>query len=360
MAQDLLTPAPVNPVNSSATSSSDVSPRGRVTLRAYVLGLLLSSGLAALNAWIENLLNVHFLSGVQMPFGAIFSLAVLVLFVNGPLKRLQRGAKGLGGLLSPLSPTELMAVYVMLLFASLISTPGCDNFFLTTGTTLFYFSTRENRWAEMFYSYIPAHFAPGWDGHTFQNQVIDPLYQGGLSFSQIPWHAWTLMLFSWGVLLSLVYSTLFFLSLVLRRQWIESEALAFPLVQLPLQMVDGGTNGTAPTTAFWGDKTMWAGTALAAGVHLMRGLNNYFPDWPTISSFQGNAFAIELTEVPWNSAGNFNVEIFLGAVGIAYLLTRELSFSFWVFFLLFRMEMVLATMLGFPVSSLPKDTSTLR
>ena len=328
-----------------------------VTWRAFALGLVLSGGLAALNAWIENVSNVHFLGGVQMPFGAIVSLAVLVLMVNGPLKWLRRALPLLSRAAPPLSSVELLTIYTMMVFAALISTPGNENSALTIGPALFYFSTRENGWANLFYSHIPRNFAPGWDGTTFQKQVIEPFYVGGLSAGQIPWHAWSAMLIAWGVFTLLLYGALFFGSLVLRRQWIENEALAFPLVQLPLQMVEGGAGENAPPTGdFWLNRAMWMGAGIAFGFHLLRGLNNYFPDWPAIPSFQGNTFKLDLTEVPWNSAGTTGAEYFFGAIGIAFLLTRELSFSFWFFFFVFKLQLVAATMLGFPAASLPKDT----
>ena len=328
-----------------------------VTVRAFVLGLILSVGLAALNAWIENVANVHFLGGVQMPFGAVFSLAFLVLLINGPLKWMRLAMPKISRAAPPLSSAELLTIYMMMVFAALISTPGTENSVLTSGTALSYFTTRENGWAALFYSHIPSHFAPGWDGSTFQKEVIDPFYIGGLSIAQIPWHAWTAMLISWSIFTLLLYTFLFFGSLMLRKQWIENEALAFPLVQLPLQMVEGGRGDNAPPTGdFWLNRTMWAGTALAFAFHLLRGLNNYYPDWPAIPSFQGNVFKMEMTEVPWNSAGTTGAEYFFGAIGVAYLLTRELSFSFWVFFFLFKLQLVGATMMGFPAASLPKDT----
>lgn len=329
--------------------------RGRITLRAFALGLVLSVVLAGLNTWIEAKANVHFLGGVQMPFGAIVALLLLVLAIKGPLRFLSRErASG-----EPLmTPAELLTVYAMTLFATLISATGTDNFFITTGPALFYFTTPENRWASLFYEHIPANFAPGWNGQIYQREVIEKFYVGGLSWSEVPWHAWTAMLISWTILLSLVYGTLFFVSLLIRRQWIENEALTFPLVQLPLQMVELDRDATGKTglESFWTNRTMWGGCALAFFFHFLRGMNDYFPDWPMISAFQGNLFTIEFTETPWNSAGGIYVEVLFGAIGIAYILTRELSFSFWVFFLLFRMQKVTATMFGFPVDTLPKDT----
>ncbi len=324
----------------------------RVSARALGFGLLLAAAMAWLNCWVETLYNVHFLGGIQMPFGAVFVLLFLVLFLNVPLQLLHRFMPVSRRLLPPFSAAELLTIYAMTLFATLLSTAGTDNFFLTVGPALFYYSSRENGWADLFYRYIPRHFAPGWDGATYQREIIDPLYLGGLTFDQIPWHAWAVMLIAWSIFLLLIYATLFFTSLLLRRQWIENEALSFPLLQLPFAMVEIESGQTPPSGVFWRDRGMWIGFAIAAFFHGLRGLSSYYPEWPNPPL----SLKFEFTELPWNAAGIVNAEWYFGAVGIAYLLTREVSFSFWFFFLLFKFQLVAATMSGFPTLSMPKDS----
>lgn len=327
------------------------APR-RVTLRAFLIGLLLSGVLAGVCVWFETAANVHFLGGVQMPFGAVFGL-MLAILLNWPLRALAQRTR----FFKPFSPTELLTIYAMLMFSALSSTPGADNFFLSTGPTLFYYSTTENGWAALFYKYVPSYFAPGWDGFKYQKEVIEPFYTGAMKWQDIPWQAWIPMLVAWGVFLSLIYSTLFFLSLLLRRQWIESEALAFPLVQLPLQMVETDDASThPPAKVFWGNRLMWTGVAFALVIHLFRGMPTYFPDWPVINAFQGNGVGLTFTERPWNAIGGIGVTFYLAGIGIAYLLTREVSLSFWVFFLLMNYSKVLAEQFGYAVSVLPKDS----
>jgi hypothetical protein len=322
-------------------------------MRAFLQGMCLVVILAALNAWIETRHSVHFLGGIQMPFGAVFILLFLLIGITFPFRFLCRRVPTLQHVFPPFSRVELLTVYTMAVFAALISTPGADNFFLTIGPALFYYSTAENRWADLFYQHLPSHFAPGWDGVKYQRQVIEPFFTGGISPSDIPWHAWTAMLTAWSILVLLIYSALFFSALLLRRQWIENEALAFPLSQLPLHMVE---TGDPPSHGgFWSDKRMWGGFTLAAALHLLRGLNNYYPDWPLVSCFQGNAYRITFTERPWDAAGSIGIEFFLGGIGIAYLLTREVSFSFWFFFLFFKLQLVFATTIGYPAESLPQD-----
>jgi hypothetical protein len=249
-----------------------------------------------------------------------------------------------------------MTVYAMMLFGALLSTPGCDNAFLTTGSTLFYFHTPENRWASLFYHYVPGWFAPGWNGVQYQHQVIDRLYLGGVNFNQIPWHAWTVMLIAWSIFLGFCYALMFFTALLFRKQWIEREALAFPLVEVPLQMVETEIPGrNPPSAAFWCNRMMWLGFGLALFFHLFKGMNAIFPDWPIFPVNSFGSVSISFTEQPWNAIPTIHASIFLGGIGITYLLTREISFSFWFFFVIYLLEYAIAGMLGFPIAGMHKS-----
>lgn len=325
--------------------------RPAVTWRSLLLGVLFTALLAWLNCWVETLKSVHFLGGVQMPFGAVFVLLFLIVVVNLPLRALQSKSQLMGRILPPFSAPELMTVYAMSLFGALISTPGSDSQFLVTGPGLFYFSTSENGWASLFYKHVPSWFAPGWNGQTFQEEVINRFFIGGASFSEIPWHAWSAMLIAWSIFLALIYSLLFFTALILRKQWIVNEALPFPLAELPLQMVatdDPGQN--PPAKVFWGNRVMWMGFAIAAACHFITGMNAHYPDWPIFPVNSFGALKLEFTEQPWNAIPPLTVHIYLGAIGLAYLLTREVSFSFWFFFLFMLFQYAFAQMLGFPVT----------
>ena len=338
----------------STTAGETASPAGvAVTWRALLLGLLVTALLAWLNCWVETLYNVHFLGGIQMPFAAVFVLLFLIVAVNLPLRVLATKWPKVARWLPPFSAPELMTIYAMSLFGALISTPGADNQFLVTGPGLFYYSTRENGWATLFYDHVPAWFAPGWNGHTFQQNVINPFFLGGLTFAEIPWHAWSAMLIAWSVFLLLIYALLFFTALLFRRQWIVNEALTFPLVELPLQMV--ATDDSAqrpPAREFWCNRLMWTGFALAAVAHLFVGLHAHYSEWPVFPLNIFNGVTLDFTEQPWNAIPPVTVRIYLGAIGLTYLLTREVSFSFWFFFLFMLFEYVLAAMLGFPAVSL--------
>jgi len=346
-----------SPLINSPEPSAPVTGHGpcRVTPRAIAFGLALTIGLSWLNCFIETESNVHFLGGVQLPGGAVF---VLMLFAgwNLAVRALATREARQKPSRAQFTAAELLTVYIMLLFAALISTPGTHNFIVTTGPTLFYYSTRQNGWANLFYAHIPSWWAPGWDGARFQSRVIDPLYMGGLSAANVPWHAWIVMLVAWSIFLLLLFGNLLFVALLLRRQWIESESLSFPLVQLPLQMVDVTRESRPDGKSFWTDRFMWGGFGIACFLHLVRGLSNFYPNFPAIGTFQGNTYWLTFPDRPWNAIGSIPINLYLGVVALTYLLTRELAFSFWFFYLVSKFELVLADQLGFVSGALPRDS----
>jgi hypothetical protein len=338
-------------------------PAAVVTMRAFVLGVLLTVGVAWLNSWVESLYDVHFVGGIQMPFISIFLLTFFILAFNWPLRALHAKAGFLRRVAPLFSPAELLTIYVMTLFGALISTPGCDTIFLSFGPALFYFSSAENGWATLFYKYVPSWYAPGWDGQKYQQDIINQFFLGGLDFSQIPWHAWTAMLIAWSTFMFLIYALLFFTALLFRRQWVEYEALTFPLVEVPMAMAatddaNGSTPGLnlhPPSRAFWGNRMMWAGFAIAAFFHIFKGMNAYYPDWPVPATNIFNGITLAFTEKPWDAIPPVTANLYWGAIGLAYLLTREVSFSFWFFFVVMLFQYAFAQMLGFPTVGLGKS-----
>jgi hypothetical protein len=325
----------------AATQPATSAPFRGVTLRAFVIGLLMTALMAWAHCYFSTKYNVHMIGGIQMPLGSIFILLVMVLVVNIGLRRL-------GGVIPEFSPTELLTIYSMTLFGALISTPGCDNVFLVAGPALFYFATPENGWTQLFNKYVPSWLAPGWNGHVYDKTVIDPVYLGNVPFNHIPWHAWGPMLTGWTIFLGFVYASMFFTALMFRKQWTQREALAFPLVEVPVQMVATDAPGqTPPTAAFWGNRAVWAGIALALFIHLFKGMNAIFPDWPIFPVNQYGGVHITFTEQPWNAIPPMDTKLYLGGIGLAYLLTREVSFSFWFFFLATALSYGVAAMMGF-------------
>ena len=121
---------------------------------------------------------------------------------------------------------------------------------------------------------------------------------------------------------------------IVRRQWMEHERLPYPLVQVPLAMIEeGGGKGGSLLKPFFRNKVMWAGFALPFAVGSLNALNSYFPGLPHIGAFSGHGVLFTLVDRTALTA-QFN----FGLLGFAFLLNRDVALSVWLFFLLANVE----------------------
>ncbi len=325
------------------TSASAPLPvrEGGVTPRVVALCLLLAVGLGYVIPIIDFKLANTFLGATHLPPGAIGALLVLVCVVN-PLLRLL--SKRLA-----FSRQELLTVYITCLFSSLVPGHGAENLVIPVMVAPFYFATPENKWLDSIQGALKPWMSPALNSDgSLQKPVVDDFFVGLAPGGSIPWSAWIFPLLAWGSLIAAVYVMLGTLSVMVRAQWAEREALAFPLLRLPLEMVEDERSNER---GFFRNPMMWSGFALVVFVQMLRGLNQYFPDVP--------GFPLELdlgrlfSEPPWNQVGWTLLQTYPIAIGITYLLSSEVAFSLWFFFWFMRFQLIGAYYLGFMPSALP-------
>ncbi|MBV9863737.1 MAG: hypothetical protein JO316_00150 [Abitibacteriaceae bacterium] len=386
---------PVTGASASATAV-EVEESGGVTPRVVALCLALAAVLGYVIPIIDVKLSNTFLGAAHLPPGAIAVLLIILLVIN-PLVRLlsmqPRGtvvlpiaavlllgaaflllsaardnflgwACGVLGILAlvgcslgrrALSRNEVLTVYISCLFSALVPGHGAENFFLSNIIGPFYFATRENKWLSFLEPNLRPWFTPalmhGGRYDEVGKAVVQGWYVGGNQ--AVPWSAWLVPLAAWGVFVFASYFMLGCLSVMLRAQWAEREALAFPLLRLPLDLTEDvdrrdkyGVFGQ-----FFRNPLMWIGFGLGVAIQLFKGLHVYFADVPDIplEILTGPLF----TEPPWNQIGWVPMQIFPIAVGITFLLTSEVSFSLWFFYWFMRFELVVAYYTGFMPNSLP-------
>jgi hypothetical protein len=177
-------------------------------------------------------------------------------------------------------------------------------------------------------------------------------YEGITPDALIPWGAWIVPLLAWSSLILATYAMLGCLSVMLRAQWGEREHLAFPLLRLPLEMTaDVDDKGARAVGSFFRNPLMWVGFILAALVQGINGARTYFPDVPAVPlGLDTNPL---FTEAPWNQMGPTLVQIYPMALGVAFLLTSEVSFSLWACYWLFKVQYILAYYGGWMPTTLP-------
>ena len=89
---------------------------------------------------------------------------------------------------------------------------------------------------------------------------------------------WMPKILAWTVIITLIAGAMLCINALMEKQWAQNERMAFPLVQLPLAIPDGG--GDSP---FWRDRVMWSALLLMFGIDMLNGLAFLYPQLPTIN-----------------------------------------------------------------------------
>lgn len=97
-------------------------------------------------------------------------------------------------------------------------------------TKPYYGALPTNKWETVLYPYLPDWLIPSPAGNAMRY-----FYEGLPNpHLRIPYGTWIGPLLWWMSLVLALYVLCFCLVSVLRRQWVEKERLAFPLVEVPL------------------------------------------------------------------------------------------------------------------------------
>jgi hypothetical protein len=294
-----------------------------LTWRSVVIGLV---GSAAVSVWIHDaeliLGGTHghtALANTSIPVGA-FGVLIALVAANLIVRVVLPGVA--------LSQGELITAYVMMTVSSVLASSGGIHFLVPTLAAAFHYATPENQW-QQFHQWIPTWFAPR------DRAALDAFYAGGAS---VPARVWLTPFLVWaGFLFAFTCATLC-LSAILRRPWIDHERLAFPTVVLPLEL-------TEERGRLLKDRLLWPGFAVAFGIGT---INNLHLNYPTVMGIQVRSLDVSrwFPGFPWNAIGYTPISFFPFIIGIAYLLSLEVSFSYWFFFLVVKAQLVFCAAQG--------------
>ncbi len=304
-----------------------------MTVRALLLGLALVIVQTAITPYNDYYLQGTDISGNHFPLGAVFTLIFLTFVINPILKR--------GLPRSMLNPAELIVIWVMMGVSSAIPSKGMMGFLLPYLAAPVYFATSENEWAETLHPHFPEWLIV-WDKHAVTN-----FYEGE---SFVPWALWLKPIFVWAVFILLLYCVTICVSIILRKQWVERERFIFPLVTVPVEIVQQ-TSTHSGVSSFFRNRLVWVGFGIAAAFHLLNGLHEYFPALPSIPNRYD--LSAPFTERPWIVMRwwpQFRFFLYFSVIGITYFLAMEVSFSCWFFFLFFKLQYIIINAFAIPIS----------
>ena len=311
-----------------------------ISLRAIIIGLSCAVAECLIAPYSDYVIRNIFLAGGHFPVAPFFVLTVLVLVVNVILRSVNPKLA--------LSSVELITIWCIMIAAAGIPSTGMMRYALGPMVAYKYYATPENEWETLFHQYIPQ-----WRVVRDEN-AIQSFYEGLSSGESAPWDAWIRPIAMWTLYVLVIYFVMICLSVLLRKQWVEHERCTFPLVQLPVEMSEHSSSpfqrgaGGLLLSSFFKRNALWLGFALPVGIHTLNGFHAFFPTLPHIPrDFWLDPF---LVGRPLNALRPFQIVVFWSMVGFSYLLTLEVSFSLWFFFLFYKFQCLIGALLGFQMT----------
>ncbi|MCC6728457.1 MAG: hypothetical protein IT208_03875 [Chthonomonadales bacterium] len=153
---------------------------------------------------------------------------------------------------------------------------------------------------------------------------------------------WWPKIVAWTLIAGLVCLAMLCINSLMREQWCNNEKLAFPIIQLPIAMVQGG--GASP---FWRSRYMWGAFAVMFGIDMLNGLAFLYPALPRVNvRFLGDMVQWFNTP-PWNQVGWTPIGIFPYMAAIGLFMPTDLLFSCVFFFFVRKGQQVAAAAMGY-------------
>lgn len=312
-----------------------------IRLRGIALGLFLAVAVCVLTPFNNDYRQATPLGGGHFPLAPFFIFVWMVLATAG-LALFFKGKRILTG-------KELLTAWVLMVLVSGVAYTGLMRTLILNLTTPQHFASIENQWEASLHPLMPKAWYPG------PEAGIDALYNGLPGGRQmawiavlkaIPWRGWIPPMLSWGVFIALCYFLMLCMVSLLSRQALQNERMPFPLLQVPQLMADALDAGTL--TGFLGNRYLVVGMLLPCLLHLMNGLNLYHPEVPQIPTLilAGGYFG---DTGLFSGFSKLKLHFYPAFIGFAFLTSRQISFSFWFFFMAAALLIGVLSVLGYDI-----------
>ncbi len=220
-----------------------------------------------------------------------------------------------------LNRTELILVYAMMLIVSALCTMGMSEQLPGMICALFYYASPENQWAERLFPLLDRRI-------VVDDGAGNVLFYEGVGEGEIPYGAWVEPMLWWAVFLLALYVSMVSIVVILRRQWMERERLAYPVVQVGLAMIRGERQDRL-VNRFFKSPSMWIGWSIPMFVGLLAALPSYGINVPRPSlTWTASLFGVQ----------GINMKVNFVVLGFSYLIHTHLALGICVFHLVAKCE----------------------
>ena len=295
------------------------------SLRGFAIGILGCLVVGAGFQYSAMVLRTGSFSGWHFTIGANIMLFVMALMVNPALGLIRRSWM--------LTPAELTQVYVMWIVGSAVTVSGFVSPILPQITSLAYYASPENSWAE---AILP--LVPDWAIPTTDAELIRDFYEGR-SDGAVPWSLWLGPLLHWAPLILSLHVAMIAIVVILRKQWVDHERLVYPMMQLPIAMIeDEASPRPSLVKPLFRNWLFWLGFALPFIIGMNNGLARYFPIDPIYIS--GGYFFI------FRETVRIRMGISFMMIGFAYFIRRDVTLGLCFFFAVYVCYEIVSTIQG--------------
>lgn len=293
-----------------------------VTSRALFIGVCLTVLATVAGSYARFILHTTRLDQNHLSVAAVFPIVVVGVFFVRALK-LRRG--------------EVVVMFTMALIGATMPTYFIGKLIANIAVP-HYLATPENQWVSYYEPFLPGYavLQPG-DALTW---FFEGLPRGG----HIPWEAWIGPVFWWMSVIAAFYGCCLFLMVILRKQWIEHERIEYPLMEMPLAVMEADDREGFFAIPIMNRPLFWAGFSITLFIILWNVISYFNPTFPTIPwGFTSLQFGRDFPSIP--------IRLYLMIVGFGYFINVDISLSLWVFNLLTNIEDGLFNRFGFSAGS---------
>ena len=322
----------------SQTTYGEKTSGQKIRLRAIVIGSLFALAICLITPFNNAYRQATPLGGGHFPL-APFYVLVWLMILTAFVHMLFKGRKLITG-------KELLVSWAIMVLLSGVAWTGLARTFFINLTAPFHFATVENRWSEVLHPLLPSSWYPQSKDAivSVYNGLADGRQLGWFDIlSQIQWGAWIPPLLTWTIFILLCYFVMVCMVNLLSKQPLYNERMNFPLLRVPFVMQEAlDETGLG---RFFANRFLIAGLAVPICLHLLNGLGFYNPSIPQIPTL---ILAGKYFPKVGLLSGFFKLKIYIypAFIGFAFLTSKQISFSFWFFFILGTLLFGLLSVLG--------------
>ena len=298
-----------------------------VTWRSLLAGSAAIAVTGLLTNYNDHVAVNTFMIGSYLPLALVLTLFLMVIVINGLLRRFFPTRAMTAG--------ELAIVLLMAALGCSIPAQGLFRYF----TPMLIAPFREGVANPTFWSIFTGMDLPAWlfpvpiaEGRN--HPVINTFYGRVQPGEPIPWGAWIAPLLGWGVFIIAWLLSIIAMVWIFRRQWSVSERLPFPIASIEASLIAEPPAGRA-FNELLASRLFWIALVGVVIWQSFLGLNKYFPRYVPLIPLSYNFFDI-MADKPWIYFNPYikSATVYFTFIGIAYFIQGRISFSLWATFLI--------------------------